>query len=82
MSFRQMVGALLLNVIAGAIIGAALIGLFGFLAAGRAGIANGLIFGAAFGTIGGIGATAYVGYAFWEGFAHRLGAKLRDDDEP
>jgi hypothetical protein len=82
MSPKELFLAVVLNLVAGALLGGLLTGFLGFLVAGWAGVLNGLIFGAAFGILGGIGASAYVGFAFWEGFAHRLGASLRKDNEP
>jgi hypothetical protein len=79
---KELFATVLLNLIAGALIGGLLVGFIGFLAAGWAGVLNGLIFGAAFGILGGIATSAYVGFNFWEGFAHRLGASLRKDDKP
>lgn len=82
MSPKELLAAILLNLFAGALIGAILVGILAFVAAGWAGVLNGLIFGAAFGILGGIATSAYVGFSFWEGFAHRLGASLRKDDKP
>lgn len=75
-SVKEWFAVLLLNLFSGAIVGALLLGLIAFLVAGWEGVLNGLIFGAAFGTLAGIGASTYIGYSFWEGFARRLGAGL------
>jgi hypothetical protein len=74
MSVKQWFAVLLLNLFAGALLGALLLSVIAFLVAGWEGVVNGLLFGAAFGTLAGIGASTYVGYSFWEGFARRLGA--------
>jgi hypothetical protein len=80
MSPKELFLAVVLNLVAGALIGGLLVGFLGFLVAGWAGVLNGLIFGAAFGILGGITISAYVGFSFWEGFAHRLGDSLRKDN--
>ena len=82
MSPKELLAAILLNLFAGALVGAILVGTLAFVAAGPPGLLNGVILGAALGTLAGIAISAYVGYSFWEGFAHRLGASLRKDDEP
>ena len=82
MSSKELFLAVLLNLVAGALVGGLLVGILALAAAGPPGLLNGIIFGAALGTLAGIAISAYVGFSFWEGFAHRLGASLRKDDEP
>jgi hypothetical protein len=76
MSPKELFLAVVLNLVAGALIGGLLVGFLGFLVAGWAGVLNGLIFG----VLGGITISTYVGFSFWEGFAHRLGDSLRKDN--
>jgi hypothetical protein len=57
------------------LLGAVVLGLFGFLVAGTAGVANGLAFGAVFGFVGGMAAVGFIGGTYWwTGIFSRYGA--------
>jgi hypothetical protein len=49
----------------GSAIGAAMLGIFGFLVAGTDGVLNGLVLGGAIGLFAGMGMVGYVGNALW-----------------
>jgi hypothetical protein len=63
------------NGLAGALFGAGLLGLFGFLLAGWPGMLNGIAFGGVFGVLFGITAVGLVtGTYWWSGILGRFGA--------
>ncbi len=62
----------LVRMIMAIVFGSLTIGLFAFLVAGKEGFVNGLIWGAAFGVLGGLAAiSTYDGLDFWHGFFRR-----------
>ncbi len=63
----------LLNIVMAMAFGSLTIGLFAFLVAGKEGFVNGLIWGAAFGILGGLATVStFDSLAYWTGFFRRF----------
>lgn len=63
----------LLNILMAMVFGSLTIGLFAFLVAGKEGFVNGLIWGAAFGILGGLAVVStFDSLEFWHGFFSRF----------
>jgi hypothetical protein len=79
MRWDRKVGKILLVLVGGVAIGALVIGLFAFLVAGKDGLVNGLIWGAAFGLIGGLFAAGNLIFTlFWSDVAGEAGDAIND----
>ncbi|MCB0027514.1 MAG: hypothetical protein KDE28_06385 [Anaerolineales bacterium] len=63
----------LVNIIMAMVLGSLMIGLLGLLVAGQEGFVNGMVWGAAFGILGGLAVTStFDSLAFWNGFFSRF----------
>lgn len=63
----------LLNMVMAVAFSSLMIGLFAFLVAGKEGFVNGLIWGAAFGILGGLASiSTFDSLAYWTGFFRRF----------
>ena len=75
----------LLNIVMAMAFGSLTIGLFAFLVAGKDGFVNGLIWGAAFGILGGLASiSTFDSLAYWTGFFRRFNRshyEQSDDNE-
>lgn len=70
----------LVNIILGMAFGSLTIGLFAFLVAGKTGFVNGLVWGAAFGILGGLASLSMAdNLVFWTGFFKRFGEHHYDE---
>jgi hypothetical protein len=62
-----------LNIVMAMAFGSLMIGVFAFLVAGKEGFVNGLIWGAAFGILGGLASVStFDSLAYWNGFFRRF----------
>lgn len=87
MTGRISIVKFLLVLIGGTALGGLVLGIFGFLLAGKEGFLNMVSWGLAIGFLGGIsnGLAMLIGVHYWTGYAHRFGSesfkKISEGDE-